>query len=50
MWTGQDGASRSSFEVTAATVKFLSSRGEGGGGQGGGVVEEPPVDESEIPF
>ena len=50
MWTGQDGASRASFEVTAATVKFLSSRGEGGGGQSGGALEEPPADETEIPF
>jgi len=27
MWTAQDGTSRSSYEVTANTVRFLSSRG-----------------------
>lgn len=42
-----------SFEVTAATVKFLSSRGEtagSAGGAGSGPVEAEPADESEIPF
>lgn len=38
IWTGQDGSQRASFEVTAGTVRFLSSRGEyeqssAGGGQ-----------------
>jgi single-strand DNA-binding protein len=28
IWTGQDGTSRASFEVTAGTVRFLSSRSE----------------------
>jgi single-strand DNA-binding protein len=28
VWTGQDGAPRASFEVSAQTVRFLSSRGE----------------------
>lgn len=28
VWTGQDGAPRASFEVTAATVRFLSSRSD----------------------
>lgn len=28
VWTGQDGSARSSFEVTAGTVKFISSRGD----------------------
>ena len=46
----QDGTSGASFEVTAASVKFLSTRSEGGG-QGGGMMEEPSAaDESEIPF
>lgn len=27
MWTAQDGTSRSSYDVTANTVRFLSSRG-----------------------
>ena len=37
VWKAQDGAPRASFEVTANTVRFLSSRGEGdGGGSSGG--------------
>ena len=54
IWTKQDGTSGSSFEVTASTVRFLSSRGEGGDGgpvsSGGGMemAELPPEDE--IPF
>lgn len=28
IWTGNDGVARASFEVTAGTVRFLSSRGE----------------------
>lgn len=50
IWTGQKGPG-ASFEVTASTVRFLSSRGEtaedGGfhGGEPGGVV-----DEENIPF
>ncbi len=28
VWTGQDGQPRASFEVTAQTVRFLSTRGE----------------------
>jgi single-strand DNA-binding protein len=30
VWQKQDGTSAASFEVTASTVRFLSSRGEGG--------------------
>jgi single-strand DNA-binding protein len=41
LWQGQDGQTRSSFEVTAQTVKFPS---------GGGMMEAEPQDESEIPF
>ncbi len=54
IWTKQDGTSGSSFEVTASTVRFLSSRGEGGdsgpvsGGGGMEMAELPPEDE--IPF
>jgi single-strand DNA-binding protein len=33
IWTKQDGTSGASFEVTASTVRFLSSRGEGGAGE-----------------
>ena len=49
IWNGQDGAPRASFEVTAATVRFLSSRGESSD-------ESEPAPEShgqeadEIPF
>jgi len=53
IWTGQDGQARASFEVTAAAVKFLSSRAEsGGGGQPGGemVESDAPAEEGEIPF
>lgn len=52
IWTRQDGTAGASFEVTAATVRFLSSRGEGGETpmQGGGFegAELPPEDD--IPF
>ncbi len=53
IWTKQDGSSGSSFEVTASTVRFLSSRvdGEGGPVSGGGgmdMAELPPEDD--IPF
>jgi len=46
VWTGNDGTPHSSFEVTAQTVRFLSSRGE---------TNEPqdiPVDDGsgELPF
>ena len=54
IWTKQDGTSGSSFEVTASTVRFLSSRSEGGesgpvsGGGGMEMAELPPEDD--IPF
>ncbi|MFT3891850.1 MAG: single-stranded DNA-binding protein [Anaerolineales bacterium] len=53
VWTKQDGSAGASFEVTASTVRFLSSRGEGGGGDmpmHGGMegAEIPPEDD--IPF
>ena len=51
-YTKKDGTSGASFEVTAQTVKFLSSRGEAGGpsGAAGGIMDAEPADESEIPF
>ena len=54
-WTAQDGSTRASFEVTAQTVRFLSSRGETAEpGTGGAVpLEEglaPGGDEGDIPF
>jgi single-strand DNA-binding protein len=52
IWTKQDGSAGASFEVTAATVRFLSSRAEGGEGgpvsAGMDATEMPPEDE--IPF
>ena len=52
IWTKQDGSAGASFEVTANTVRFLSSRGEGGGDMPthGGMegAEIPPEDD--IPF
>jgi len=52
VWNRQDGTSAASFEVTAGTVRFLSSRGETSEmvSQGGGFesAELPPEDD--IPF
>lgn len=52
IWTKQDGTAGSSFEVTAQTVRFLSSRGDNEGAPvaGGGmeIAELPPEDD--IPF
>lgn len=53
IWTKQDGSAGSSFEVTAQTVRFLSSRAESEAGPipaSGGMemAELPPEDE--IPF
>ncbi|MBL8089329.1 MAG: single-stranded DNA-binding protein [Anaerolineales bacterium] len=53
IWTKQDGTAGSSFEVTAQTVRFLSSRGENEGGPVAGsggmeMAELPPEDD--IPF
>lgn len=46
IFTRQDGTSGASFEVTAATVRFLSARGEGGEA----MVESPGESEDDIPF
>ena len=53
VWTKNDGTAGASFEVTAGTVRFLSSRGETSDmySQGGGNYESaemPPEDD--IPF
>ena len=57
VWTAQDGSTRASFEVSAQTVRFLSSRGEaaepGAGGAAAPAAEEgmaPAGDEGDIPF
>jgi single-strand DNA-binding protein len=48
VWTRQDGTPGASFEVTAATVRFLSSRGEGG--EAGGADAGGGEDTGDIPF
>jgi len=51
IWNGQDGAARASYEVTAQTVRFLTSRGEAEAGAPGaeeGVAA--PADDGDIPF
>jgi single-strand DNA-binding protein len=51
VWTSNDGQPRASFEVTAATVKFLGGRGEGTD-TSVSYQDAPPPDmgEDEIPF
>jgi single-strand DNA-binding protein len=52
IWNKQDGSTGASFEVTAGTVRFLSSRGEGTGEgpmMGGMEGAEIPA-EDDIPF
>jgi single-strand DNA-binding protein len=48
IWQKQDGTSAASFEVTANTVRFLSSKGEGGSPEA--LAEGAPGDDGEIPF
>jgi len=54
VWTGQDGSPRASFEVSAGTVRFLSSRGETeGSGTGSTPAAEEggaPTSDEDIPF
>jgi single-strand DNA-binding protein len=54
IWTGQDGSPRASFEVSATTVRFLSSRGETeGSGAGSAPAAEDagaPAENEDIPF
>lgn len=49
VWTGNDGQPRASFEVTAQTVKFLSSRGDEQSYQAGAPSQQQPA-EDDIPF
>jgi single-strand DNA-binding protein len=46
IWQSQDGTSRASFEVSAQTVRFLSSRSET---EGSGMGSAPASEESGIP-
>ena len=54
VWTGQDGSTRASFEVSAQTVRFLSSRSDTESSGMGSVpaVEEAgaPAENEDIPF
>ena len=54
IWTGQDGQPRASFEVSAQTVRFLSTRGEAEAGPSGGapVADEgmAPAEDENVPF
>ena len=52
VWTRQDGTATASFEVSASTVRFLTSRGEAESGYQSGGSEPGPVAEAEgdIPF
>jgi len=56
IWTGKDGRQGTSYEITASTVRFLSSRtesAEGGGSYAGGGGEDAGdmmVGEDDIPF
>jgi single-strand DNA-binding protein len=49
IWTDQNSQPRSSFEISASTVRFLSSRTDG---ESGSVMEDelPSTEEGEIPF
>jgi len=51
IWNAQDGTARASFEVTAQTVRFLSSRGEAEtAAPAGEEGVAAPADEGDIPF
>ena len=53
IWTGQDGSPRASFEVSASTVRFLSSRGEVESGQGAAPASDEgaaPAEDENVPF
>lgn len=47
VWTKQDGTPGASFEINASTVRFLSTRGEGGGEPMGEMMGDAGED---IPF
>ena len=52
-YTRQDGTMGTSFEVTAESVRFLSSgqrEGEAAGASGAPVMHDAPADEENIPF
>ena len=50
IWSGQDGNPRTSFELRADVVKFLSSKSEGGEDRRGATVLPTDASEDEVPF
>ena len=50
IWNRQDGTPAASYEITANTVRFLSTRGEDEGGYYDAGEFGSPVGEDEIPF
>jgi single-strand DNA-binding protein len=50
VWTGTDGSPRSSFEVNAETIRFLSSNGNGEHAENGEAPANGAETAEEIPF
>jgi len=50
IFTRSDGTVGAAYEVTAINVRFLGRPGEVAPAEMPGAVEEPPVEEEEIPF
>ncbi len=50
IWTAQDGSPRASFEVTAQTVRFLSTRSEAETATNAPGTAGPSAPEDDIPF
>ncbi len=50
IWNRQDGSAGASYEVTASTVRFLSSKEEGEGEPAAAGVLQPGGDDVDIPF
>ncbi|HEX9013866.1 MAG TPA: single-stranded DNA-binding protein [Anaerolineaceae bacterium] len=50
IWNRQDGTAAASYEITANTVRFLSSKGEGESGMSEEGAGETAAAEDEIPF
>ena len=49
MWSGTDGQMRASYEITAQTVNFMSTRAEDDAFQASGPVGDQ-IEDDEIPF
>lgn len=50
VWNRQDGTPSASFEVTASTVRFLSSRSDDAGSYPPGEFSAPASEPDDIPF